>query len=438
MNNQSSQSPPPKLFRGLFLSPLIITFSILLITWFIINQQIEELAVKRTSEYASSIAKISADLSAEPLLSEDTLQLNLLVKNIAKNLYIYKATVYSEDGQIVSQYPDETSLSPALNIDTSNEQSIANKEFISRSNNIPYIEKITYQTITAGWFKIEVNKQLLESDFRESFNYIQNIIITISLLLFVFLIFYLAKKNKHVESLITSCQNLLLTHHIDPPSNPKEWLESVKKVSHSKLTLTESVPIKKQNALSWNTSKTINNTIIAYLEFKVPLGIQNNLSELSIAFHYCDEAIKSYGAKFQGDIFSNVIILFDNKNKENAINDLLSIILLMQKLFGSLTNEIDVKSCISQTELVQFFNKSKNISNLLIREQSLDAIKKQMLELSFKRHAFLQIEEAALELSIALEHVEKSSFFKGSYLLKVFPQQLESQIIRKFNYIKVK
>ena len=173
-NKNQKQAAPPNLLRGILLSTIGITLTILLITGLIINYYVEQLLVKRTSEYAHSIAKIAADSSAEPLLANDRAQLNLLTENIAKDPYIRQATIFSEDGQIVSQFPEElksfSKKNASIEAKSSNQSiQIDSQDFIHRQNNIPFIEKISYQGVTAGWFKLEIDRHLLEQDFRNAF-----------------------------------------------------------------------------------------------------------------------------------------------------------------------------------------------------------------------------------------------------------------------------
>ncbi|MDQ7048979.1 MAG: hypothetical protein Q9M92_05320 [Enterobacterales bacterium] len=38
-------------------------------------------------------------------------------------------------------------------------------DFLQRQKNIPFIEKIAYQDVTGGWFKLEINSLSLEKRF---------------------------------------------------------------------------------------------------------------------------------------------------------------------------------------------------------------------------------------------------------------------------------
>jgi len=426
MIKQSPQVSPPKMFRGLLLSPLIITSCILLIAWFIINIQIEELIANRTSDYASSITKISADLSAEPLLNEEQLQLNLLVKNVAKNLYIARATIYSEDGQIVSQFPNE-------------QMTVIN-------SHIPYIEKISYQDVTAGWFKIEINRARLESGFRETFKKTQILIMLVAFFFLSILSWYLFRKNIKINILLNSCQSFLIRNNIETSTDSNKWLKSVEKLSRLENINENNILRSKNKRQQWNKSITTKKNIICYLEFEIPLNIKNNLTELSTAFRYMQESIKSFGAKYQGDILSNLIIDCHHQSDKNAIDNALSIILLMNKLFETLENKIKIKCCITQMDIVHLFNDTNTSYDILITEPKLQVLKNLIQTMKFGESHFLNINQSQIELSIptnqptasedSYKHTHQNTIFPNSLPIQYFPKHFNQHINRKFRYIK--
>ncbi len=193
--NRKRNRQPPNLLKGILTSVIGTTLCILVCSWLIIDYHIERLVIKRTSEYAHSIARIAADSSAEALLSNDKLQLDLLVLHVANDPYIRQATIFSEDGRIASQYPQENAEEPIRSQDPSlvtseisdtslDEQNKkqAKSSFITRLRNKTVIEPIIYQAITAGWFKLEIDQGLLEKNFREVFLKVQLLTGTIALI----------------------------------------------------------------------------------------------------------------------------------------------------------------------------------------------------------------------------------------------------------------
>ena len=381
-NKNNKQPRPPNLLRGILLITLAITLAILAFTWFVINHQVEQLVAKRTSEYAHSIAKIAADSSAEPLLANDKLQLNLLTQNIAKDPYIYQATVFSEDGQIASQYPEDNDL---VNIED-RESDISSAEFISRKKNIPFIEKINYQDITAGWFQLEIERNKLEQDFRNEFIQIQFIIGSIALILFSILILFVLKLEKQVKRLAWSCQHFLFQNRIKIPQNKPKWIEAVETLSKAhpqQLKTHINLPAKSD---TWFTSRIMENSLVCYLEFHPQTLEDNNTPEnMSLAEDYLNQAIQAFGLHSQGDILTGCLIPIRSEEQTESADvfNALCLISLIQNLMGHLEIQLQVKACLAISTIVSLENEHDMVTGIALTDDMLNQLRKYLYQTEY-------------------------------------------------------
>lgn len=329
----NNKNTPPNLIKGILLATLGTCVSILLVSWLIINYQVEQLVQKRTSEYAHSIARVAADSSAEALLSGDLLQLNLLVKNVAKDPYIRQATIYSEDGQVVTQYPKELLNQPSNQNATGNQTKSAENttkaieeyksDFLRRQKNIPFIEKIAYQEVTGGWFKLEINSLLLEKDFRATFKQIQLLMASIAIAIFLLLVFFVFKLKVNIDQLSTYCHKLLLQNNLQPAKNLADWIEQLKQLAENKAQqLKEHIRLPSQMG-QWVTSQIKKEILLCHLEFEIAQPFTTNIAEqLSLAENFLTQSAQSFGVQSQGDILSASDIPFlENYQGDDAEKD---------------------------------------------------------------------------------------------------------------------
>jgi len=449
-NRNKKLAPPPNLLRGILLSSIGITLAILLITWLIINHQVEQLVAKRTSEYAHSIAKIAADSSAEPLLANDRPQLHLLTENIAKDPYIRQATIFSEDGQVVSQYPEEleSNIPPKENGSDESDATeqlikIDSQDFIQRQKNIPFIEKISYQNVTAGWFKLEIDRHLLERDFRDAFIQIQIITASIAFILFIILVFLIFKLENRIKRLAMSCQHLLVQHRIKIPEKKSQWVEAIVSLSEihpQQLKSHINLPVK---ADTWVNSRLMNNSLACYLEFS-PQSLDDNQAAQNFtqAENYLNQAIQAFGVQSQGDILTGCLIPFiGESHQENSQNDLpinkaLCLIALVQNLMSHLTIQIQVKACLSLTNILILEDEHDLITGISLADNQLNLIRSNLALIENDEIITLSIEGDILksyaEIEALTNSVKKDS---QDFRIVSISNEISQQIARKVNYI---
>jgi len=448
MNKKTNKnSPPPNLLRGILISCLGAVLVILVTVWFTISYQVEQLVINRTSEYAHSIAKLAADSSAEALLSEDILQLNLLVENVARDPYIKKATIFSEDGQVVSLYPvdqdpsieqpskydpsNNAELAALENIESStqldyasqsgNERQRQQQIFIAQQNSIPFIEKIAYQNVTAGWFKLEIDRSLLEQKFRESFVRIQLIIGSISLVAFGLLIYIVFRFQSSIRELTNYCQHLLVQNRIIPSENKQDWLASMRELSESHpQQLKEHISLPHASD-QWVASRKIEQLLVCFIEFSLPQEQDNRFAEhLTLAEDYLSQAVQAYGIQSQGDILTGCMIPFESNSKDHNMKAIISnglgFIALVKKLMKSVEIDIKMRACLCKTSILQFEDEHDLVTGISIPSATLDKIRRVFLEVKFGKIVTLSIKESQLKeilnpLELSIEDLNQTPCF---------------------------
>lgn len=468
-NNKRHQTTPPDLLRGILTAVIGITISILAISWFIIDFHLEQLVIKRTSEYAHSIARIAADSSAEALLSDDKLQLNLLVENVAKDTYIRQATIISEDGQIVTQHPngldissttdklenglnapnhslDERNLTeselPAKIAGTFNNNEKKKTQFILRQRNKIFFEPINYQNITAGWFKLEIDKFKLEQDFREVFVDIQMMIAIVVFVLFSLLIFIVYKFDRSIKQLAINCQHLLIQKGIKPTRKKSSWLSSLEELSQShQQKLHEHVSLPTQTD-DWLNSRVVNNTLVCYLEFNLQQQENIDIAEnLTQAEAFLNQSTQAFGVQSQGDILSGCLIPFVDAGLggNQPLTEALSLVCLINKLFSLLSGCIQIKAYLLRAPVLYLEDEQDITTGISLMDRSLDKIKQLSIINDFGDILSIAIPPAELEETaeinaIICDQIEDKDLFK-----LVEPHSfIEQQIARKFKYISNK
>ena len=375
MQNKINQPAPPNLLSGIVLVTITTTLTIIACTWLIINSKVEQLVSQRTSEYAHSIARVAADSSAEALLSGDVLQLNLLVQNVAKDPYIRQATIYSENGQIVSQYPEEIKQtskekakkqaqaqtiselneinSSSKNINPENDLEKQSEQFMLRQKNIPFIESITYQDITAGWFKLEINSYQLEKSFRDAYFEIQLFSAGVAFVFILLMATFIMRMQSSILSVVNSCQHFLIQNRLKPPKNKSAWVDAIAELANEHPQQLKEHCLLPLPSTQWHSFAKLENTLVCILEFKVNSSENLPIAEfLSLAEQYLNKAVQAYGVQSQGDILTGCLVPFPTHKSQqkphhtNQINDALCFVELVKRLIESIPFQIDVKACL--------------------------------------------------------------------------------------------
>ncbi|TQV73043.1 hypothetical protein FLL45_16410 [Aliikangiella marina] len=467
----------PRFLRGMFSAIVAITLAILILAWSIINYQIEQLVATRTSEYAHSIAQIAANSSADALLSGDKLQLKMLVENVAKDPYIRSATVFAEDGQVAAQYPEPDivdSVVTSLPTDTANlpETATTNQAsledaddaqppnndnsadisqdkasnqpsldertqaYIQSENDIPFIEKIVYQNVTAGWFKISLNRQLLEQSFRESLKRSQNLILAIAGLLFVVLVFVVLRYQKRVAKIVTACHRLIQINAPQIPYDKKQWLESLQELAETRFqSLAEHPHLPNEEPL-WVKSERITNTLFCYCEFAMREQEDEKTAEvISLAEQYLQSAIQAYGVQSQGDILSGCLIPFvDAHDEQEAILEAVSLLHVINESIASLELEITMKGFMGKGTLLTLENARGVVTGISLSNRLKDKLSKASRLLDYGQVMSVAIEEKLLASAGEFTEVElpenliSTPIFKLAKLNEAIKQQTNRQI----------
>lgn len=461
--NNNKVSPPPNLLRGIIIAVIGVISCSLFATGFIINDRVEGLIEQRTSEYAHSIARIAADSSSEALLSEDILQLNLLVENVAKDPYIRQATIYSEEGVVVSQYPTEpdglsnteVKLQAQTEVDLelknssksnkveSNSNTQVSEAFALRQKNIPFIEPITYRDITAGWFKLEIESHLLEQNFRSTFQAIQVLSGGIALLLFIIMLVVLFRLENGIKRVVESCQHLLLQNKINPPAKKGLWIDALSELaSEHPQQLKEHLVMPAQNE-QWVHSSITQGILVCVFEFNIKVEQFEDIAEqLTIAEKYLNQTVQAFGVQSQGDILTGCLVPFQLSgdstvsSRASQIDDALCFIELVKKLMNNLPIALEVKSCLCRTSVLVLEDEHELVTGIRLLDDLTDKIKRVMLSVDYGQSVALLIKPSELENSAELESISIAGAENIELVrLTGINPNLAQQINRKFVYI---
>lgn len=467
MNTNNKHPNPPNLLRGIIIAVILTIVAIVSFTWFIINSQVEQLVTQRTSEYAHSIARIAADSSSEALLADDVLQLNLLVENVAKDPYIKQATIYSEDGTVVSQFPNESPTLSKPQIMLNTQQQVAgeidavnsaeqnsniniaerSEQFIQRQKNIPFIEPIVYQDITAGWFKIEIDSYRLGQKFRDAYFEIQVFSLGVAIALFLLLLIVLFRLEASVKKVAMSCHHLLIQQKKAPTSNKKEWIKALIELSEHPAQQLKEHTILPDNQTQWQRHSKVTKALVCVFEFEINHQENSATAEkLSLAELYLNKAIQAYGVQSQGDLLTGCTVPFDLTNSTNANSDqqiasALSLIVLVKSLMHPLADQIQMKACIAYAPILLLEDDHELISGVALLDGYSEKIRSRLQYIELGEAISLFIQQSQLNHFIDAKRFQmnESSSGNGSisecYLLGELAPDLTQSINRKRLYI---
>ena len=477
------QIKPPSLLRGLFLLVVAITSAILLAGWAIINYQIEQLVATRTSEYAHSITQIAADSSAEALLSEDKIQLKMLVENVAKDPYIRSATVFAEDGQVVAEHPEQEQLAaqesaptesddivaidentepPAqaesTSIETNSSENLVadqaesapdqsasqavtakTEQYLASQKDIPFIEKITFNGVTAGWFKITLNRELLESNFRQSMNRSQNIIMSIAILLMSVLFVSLFKYQKRVKQL-TAYSHRLIQLNADPlPQNKQQWMETMQEISETQYNNLPMDPQTLTRVANWHASRRVNDTLFCYCQFSMEEQENEKTAEvLTLAEEYLQTAVQAFGVQPQGDILSGCLIpFFEIDDQQEALTEAVSLLHLLNELLSSLLLSVKMRSFIGYGSILLLENERSVVTGISLSNRLLDKINKLSAQVRFGDMVTLGLEPEVLTPAGKIIELEKleSEINSPCHIIQSVDESIQQRVTRQVNFI---
>ena len=467
---------PPRLLKGLLSFILLVTSAILVSAWAIINYQVEKLVAQRTSEYARSITQIAANSAAEALLSEDKIHLQMLVTNVAKDPYIRSATVFAEDGQIVAEkqslleknldelttslpttttddneasenqlnqsLPPMESNNAITTSETTTETSISSIDtdtYLATQQDIPFVEKIVYQGVTAGWFKITLNRQLLESDFRESLIRSQKIILGIAIVLLIVLMLIIRKYYLRINQLVNANHRLIKLNADHLPRNSTQWLEAVQEISETRLQELNEHLMPAHREDSWHSSRREEQTVFCYCQFAMA-DQENELtaSTLTLAENYLQSALQSYGLQSQGDILSGCLIpLYDSQDKLESLNEAISLVHLIKKLLAELTLPIKLRAFIGIGSLLVLENERGAVTGISLSNRMIDKLGKLAPQTQFEHLYTLGFDEELLQHFAESLPIDDSDYSLNTpcFELSGVKESIIQRINRQVSYI---
>ncbi|MGB0495636.1 MAG: hypothetical protein ACPGJI_04705 [Kangiellaceae bacterium] len=475
----SSKNKAPNILKGMIPFVFILISSLLSLSWYIINYQVEELVAKRTSEYAHSIVKIAADSSAEALLAEDNLQLELLVQNIAKDRYIRVATIYSSDGVVVTKYPKEdsfpeesvatknnnqitneisstktNSLNSSANDTTSSEKEPSEKsnssnqedstlifDYLAAKKNIPFTEKIAYKGITAGWFKIEIDGYQLESDFRANFHNIRSRVFALITILLIGTLYILFRFRRKVEKLVKSV-NLLVVRKaqesdVKIANTQSQWFEQVDSLAESSF----SKPIRlreMRQQVRWKGEAVLEAVPAVWFAIDLPKDDIQGLAEKVVTIEkYVKYAANAYFTYSQGDVFSGSIVPFlqHSQNEpatcQNSYTDLVSFTFLMKELMNSMDANIKLKAVLFNSNLYKLHS-DDSVQNKVIIPQRKKVQVNKLANLMGDTNICCLTEDANLINEITTNDIflHKQKKVTGTYQLKSANHDIMNHVAR--------
>ena len=483
VNGPKPDLKPPRLLRGLFLALLVGIILFLGFTWAIINYQVEQLMAKRTSEYAHSIATIAADTSAEALLSEDTIQLERLVRNVAKDPYIRSATIYLDDGQIIAEYPprglmpatraeqsaqgtDTANLAAQKRRQLSKPQSdeignsdsealhrvktgaskfssarlnTASQAFILAQQDIPYVEKINYQSVTAGWFKVVLNRRLLEQSFRRDLLFTQRSVVVVALLLLVTYALVIFRYEVRLKQLTQACHRILQLNVTAIPRGRQQWLNALKRISEIQLqSLREHPPLPNNNS-PWQTSRVKKRCVYCYCQFSLSGQYESHAAaNLARAEALLQASVQAHGVQSQGDLLSGCLIPFiDIDESEEAVTEAVSLLFLVKQLFATLDHPVEIRGFIGCGAVLVLENERTIVSGVSLFNRVLFAINRLSPLVSFGSIASLAIERDTLRQVASLRALEDAQSLEAPncFILQAPSDTLSQAIDRQAKYI---
>lgn len=457
-NQQKKTIKPPNLLSGLNSLITLTTLSILIIGWMIINYQIEQLVTNRTSEYAHSITKITADSSAEALLANEIKQLNMLVKNIAKDPYIQSATIFAEDGQVVAQHPaPDTAVTTTASTAKKTTASLTNKKenkkklavnktmsaqtkhYLQSQKDIPFIEKITHDGVTKGWLKISLNRQLLESSFRSAVKGSRNIILIVTLVFLSALSIFIFRYNKRVKNIILCCDNFIHTHAESLPTNKEEWHTTLKTLSSKKKQALPEFTLLPAETLSWSQSKKTTHSIFCYCTFSMQDQDNEQTAEvLSLAEKYLIAAVQTFGVQSQGNILSGCLIPFlEATSSDEAILEAINLTELIKELLVSLPLSISMTAFIGKGAILVLENERSTITGISLSNRLLNKMHQLEAFSQTEDIISLGIDKPYLEEIGSIEEIKHHELKNIQPLFKItsINNSIKQQVSRKVSYI---
>jgi uncharacterized membrane protein affecting hemolysin expression len=441
--NQLSRQKPPRFLNGIFILILVVIALILTSSWLIINHQLDSSISSRTSEYAHSIAKIAASLAADPLLSEDQLQLQMLVDNVAKDPYVKQASIFAENGQVIAESISTIDTEPLSSIKLSANNEPSNppqnikhstaEDYSSDLQTQPYIESIIYQEVTHGWFKLILDKNNLERSFVSSLNFSKNIILLLTALLLISLLIIQNRLTRPIKQIIQNCQRLIQLNAAELPTKKDEWLQSLEELSQTQFIADEPIDLIKPKQL-WHSSKRHAESKFCYCQFSMQAQENENTAQsLALAEHYLQATTKAYGVSVQGNILSGCLIPFFDS--ETGLNDIFCFTQLLKQLLLSIELPIEIRTFVGSGAILTLSNERNEITGLSLSNRLSKKINQLTAYTTSEDTIFINFEQPQLQKLGEFKSLKNPLQLHAIQLISP-DEKVIQQISRQLHYIK--
>lgn len=463
---------PPNLLVGLILLNGLILLVILFLSWLIVDYQLERLIVKRSDEYARSITAVAAKTSAQALLAEDRLQLRTLVESVVDDPYVRSATIFSEDGQPLIIFPEEPAaptiddlasedlsgddlptndLSQDLSVSQAYQpkdrstaelseqkdsfQSVTATPLKVEPEQHPYVEKISYQDITAGWFKIALDKPALEADFRSRLAKTKDWVLIISAVFMALLVFVTYFYTRQVRILAGYGHRLVQLNKKHLPDDVDQLINYLTDLSNAPLDGQQQNQLKLTQP-DWSLSKRSYNSLFCYAQFAIEDQESSLVVEsLTIAENYLQAAAHAHGVEVQGGILSGCLVPFDDfSDTQEGLIEVVAFIHLLKELLNSLNLPIKIKAFFGIGSVLALYGKRGEMTGSALSNRMNDEISRLSSQTQFGEILSLGIDLEQLESLGKFNMIENLLEIPCARLIRV-SEELQQQVDRQRRFI---
>ncbi|MCW8999695.1 MAG: hypothetical protein OQK04_13385, partial [Kangiellaceae bacterium] len=313
------------------------------------------------------------------------------------------------------------------------------EQYLASQKDIPFIEKITFNGVTAGWFKITLNRELLERNFRLSMNRSQNIILAIAIVLMSILFFSLFKYQKRVKQLTAYSHRLIQLNADTLPQNKQQWMDTMQEISETQYN---DLPTDQQTlsrVANWHASRRVDNTLFCYCQFSMEEQENEKTAEvLTAAEQYLQTAVQSFGVQPQGDILSGCLIpFFEITDQQEALTETVSLLHLLNELLSSLLLSVKMRSFIGCGSILLLENERSVVTGISLSNRLLDKINKLSAQVRFGDMVSLGLEPEVLNhvgKIIELEKLE-SEINSPCHIIQSVDESIQQRVARQVNFI---
>ncbi|MDH3452212.1 MAG: HAMP domain-containing protein, partial [Gammaproteobacteria bacterium] len=207
-------SPPRRLRFGIPIAyklalaiTLLITLGMGLLGFVVVTNQ-QQLMRDQLNAYGETVAQQLADAASEPVLSDDRLNLSVLMKNVAENASIYGAAVLSDKGEALAK----TGLLPVSPIAElyAKSSKLAGGSYsydwlsgqVSSNELVSFLAPISFKDLTAGHVVVTMSRSLLTRSIRGAIRTIVAATVALNVLTIIAAFFMSKRISQPIHSLL--------------------------------------------------------------------------------------------------------------------------------------------------------------------------------------------------------------------------------------------